>query len=450
VSTDAVTASVVAATACILAVSAGFGALARRFRQPPVIGQIVAGIALGPSLLGQLPGNPTQVLFPTEIRPFLTVVGQVALTFFLFAVGYELDLRLLRQRHRVVSTVALAGLLIPALLGAGSAFAFGPVYRAVGGGTGHAPASFVVFVAVALTITAVPVLASILAERDLIGTFAGVVAMTSAAIIDVAGWLALVAALLTTSDAGPGWLLTLLLFAGYLLAMLLLVRPALRWSVKSRLGGSAAAPSLVMALALGSAFVTARLGLHVIFGALLAGMVMPRDPTGSPYIRLLRPMREFGALLLPVFFVVAGLSVDLVGLGAAGLLLFVLVCLTAMVSKIGAGGLAARISGLSWRDSVLVGVLLNTRGLTELIVLNVGLTAGIINDRLYTVFVLMALVTTVVTSPLADRLRPVATRPQTETVDGYQPDPAAGPIAQSAPAVPTEIVTARVGVTPAE
>ena len=181
--------------------------------------------------------------------------------------------------------------------------------------------------------------------------------------------------------------------------LLLLVRPALRYWLR-RPGTVRSAPPVAAAFAMASAWVTGSLGLHVIFGAFLAGLLMPRLSNGEPDREVLATMDKAGRVLLPVFFVVAGLSTDIGGLHASDLALFGVVCVLATAGKLGAGLLAARAGGLSWADSSVVGVLLNTRGLTELVALDVGLRAGLITGRLYTVFVLMALVTTAATGPL--------------------------------------------------
>ena len=397
--TESVVLRVVLAIALIVALAHLLGQLARRLGQPAVIGQVFAGIALGPSLLGRLPGHLTGTLFPQQILPYLTVVAQLALILFLFSVGYELERGVLRRRLHAVPFVAAAGFVTPMLLGAGSTVLLAKWYA--GTGTTHAPHSaFVLFVAVALSITAVPVLAAIISERNLGGTVAGVVALTAAGTIDALGWLALAGALLeVNAGVHRPWPLTVALLLGYLAVLLLLVRPALRYWLR-RPGTVRSAPPVAAAFAMASAWVTGSLGLHVIFGAFLAGLLMPRLSNGEPDREVLATMDKAGRVLLPVFFVVAGLSTDIGALHASDLALFGVVCVLATAGKLGAGLLAARAGGLSWADSSVVGVLLNTRGLTELVALDVGLRAGLITGRLYTVFVLMALVTTAATGPL--------------------------------------------------
>jgi Kef-type K+ transport system membrane component KefB len=405
-SIDALVTHVMASTAIIIGVSYLSGAALRRLRQPEVIGQIFAGIALGPSILGQLPGHLDTILVPRQVVPYLTVVAQIALVLFLFAVGYQLDLRGLRRQRQVVPIVALMAFTVPMLLGGGSALAFGSLYLP-SNGTVHRNA-FVLFIAVAMSITAVPVLASIIAERRVADSRPGVVAMTSAGMIDAIAWLALLVVLLIggTSSAGDRSLpMTLAMLGGYVLVMVNGVRPALRrWLYRS----GAPVPrdvSMIVAVAMTSAWATSALGLHVIFGAFLAGLIMPRTVDGAHDAKLVRPLQETGNLLLPMFFVVAGLPVDIGRLHAQDFPLLGIVCAIAIVGKIGGGTLGARLGGMAPRDATVVGVLLNTRGLTELIALNIGLQAGIIDRRLYTILVMMALLTTVLTGPLLSLLR---------------------------------------------
>ncbi|GAA2707346.1 cation:proton antiporter [Micromonospora olivasterospora] len=400
---EATVVQVVLAVAVITALSYLLGLVARRLGQPAVIGQMFAGIALGPSVLGQLPGDLGKALFPMAIRPYLTVVAQLALVLFLFYVGYELNRGLLRQRVQAVPLVAAAAFVVPMLLGAGSTVAFADWYAATG--TPEVPhGAFVLYVAVALSITAVPVLAGIINERGLAGAMTGVVALTSAGVIDALGWLALTAAMLHGKVGGQRpWSVTLLLLLAYLLVMVVVARPALGWLRRQALASGRSAASLLpvaATFAMASAWATGAMGLHVILGAFIAGLIMPRGETGHPDPALLTAVEKAGSVLLPVFFVVSGLSTDLGALHAADLGLLVVICVAATAGKLGGGSLAARVSGLSWRESTNIGVMLNTRGLTELVVLNVGLQAGFVNGRLYTVFVLMALLTTAATGPL--------------------------------------------------
>jgi Kef-type K+ transport system membrane component KefB len=402
VNVDSIVTQVVAAIAIAIGLSYAVGKLFRRMRQPEVIGQLFVGIALGPSLLGRFSSSVTHTLFPARIVPYLNVTSQVALVLFLFAIGYELNLRMLRKYRRTVSVLSISTFAVPVLLGVASVYVFASWYRAAG--EPHArTAAFILFMGVAVSITAVPVLASITGERGIAATVPGATAMTSAALIDALGWLALTGVLLVASASSSAfrpWTPTVLLLVGYITVTLFIVRPALRLWLRRPHAVLADKVPVAVVVAMGSAWVSAALGLHVIFGAFFAGVMMPRPDNDAPDADILRPVLEAGRLLLPVFFVVSGLSVNVGALRAQDFALFGVVCAIAISGKAGVGFLAAWATGMGKRDSSVVGVLLNTRGLTELIALNVGLQAGIIHPRLYTILVLMALAMTAATGPL--------------------------------------------------
>ncbi len=426
VGVDSIVTHVAGAVAVILFLAYVLGQLFRSMGQPQVIGQLLVGIALGPSLLGRLPGHVTRTLFPAAIVPYLNVTSQVALVLFLFGVGYELDLRLLRQQRKAVRAISVSTFVVPMLLGVASAYAFAAWYRSVGESR-VTTAAFILFIGIALSITAVPVLASIVTERGIAGTVPGVAAMASTALIDAVGWLSLAGVLVLASESSSGhwpWALTALLLAGYVAVMLLIVRPAVKFWM--RRPGSVLANRVPMAVAIGmgSAWATAALGLHVIFGAFFAGLIMPRHPDVAPNTDLLQPVLDAGRLLLPLFFIVSGLSVNIGALRARDFELLGVLTFIAVTGKAGAGFVAAHLSGMGRRDAAVTGVLLNTRGLTELIALNVALQAGIIHERLYTILVLMALVTTTATGPLLSLLR--AREPVPRAGRSLVPDAAVG------------------------
>jgi K+:H+ antiporter len=416
---DALIAEVVGDIALVLVVSWLFGAAARRCGQPTVVGQILAGILLGPSLLGRLPGHLTSRIFPHAALPALSVLAQVAVVIFMFVVGYELDRRSLRSHGRPALLVAAGALLVPMVLGSGAVLVFRPDFAALG--QGHVTHSFVLFMGVALSITALPVLAAITRERGISGTTAGVTATAAAGIMDVVAWLVLAAALVGTTDRpGRPWPVTLLLVAGFVAVMLLAVRPALRWWISRRDSVLSTQLPLALALALGSAWVTASLGLHPVFGGFLAGLTMPAIG-GVPDAEILRPMEEMGGLFLPLFFVVTGLSVNVGAMNRTAFLVLALVCVIACGGKLGPAYAASRFGGLGPRDAVSVAVLVNTRGLTELVALNVGLSTGLIGDRLFSVLVLMALITTIATAPLLELVRTRPTPPAGQQAGGPRP-----------------------------
>jgi Kef-type K+ transport system membrane component KefB len=399
---DTLTAEVVGDVALVAGFASLLGAVARRCGQPVVIGQILAGLLLGPSVLGRLPGHLTSRLFPARALPALSALSQIAVVIFLFAVGYELNVQLLRGRRRLVPLVAVSALLVPMITATGAVLIFRSGFTALGS---HYSSAFVLFMGVALSITALPVLAAITRERGLAGTVPGVTAASAAGIMDVAAWIVLAVALVGTSQQpGRPWPLVLVLMTFFTAFMLLAVRPALRWWIGRRGSGLSSRLPLALVLALGSAWVTASLGLHPAFGGLLAGFTMP-GLDGAPDAEILRPMEEIGGLLLPLFFAVTGLSLNLGSLDGTAFAVLALVCLIASAGKLGSAYLASRLGGLGRRDSATVAALVNTRGLTELIALNVGLSAGLIDQRLFSVLVVMALITTVMTVPLLSLIR---------------------------------------------
>jgi Kef-type K+ transport system membrane component KefB len=379
--------------ATVVVVALLFGRLFQRMGQPPVIGEVIAGICLGPSLLGHF----STVLFPLESRPLLKLLSTLGVVTFMFLIGLELRLGHLKQgRKRVAAGVALLGTLIPFGLGLLMAF---PLYAS----HNHARfLAFAVFMGAAMSITAFPVLARIMIEKKMYSTPLGVVTMACAAGDDVLTW-ATVAFVLAVMSSASGWDLPYICGAAAVFAVVMIkvLRPRLeRFSDRSL--DSTTLSAIVAALLL-CAFATAALGLHEIFGAFLAGAIFPRG-------RLAEQVRDrvssVALILLPMFFVVTGLNVHIGGVGGQGIWQLGLILVVACVGKLLGGVLGARASGLKMRESVALGVLMNTRGLTELIVLNIGLQAGVIDTRLFTLLVLMAVVTTVATGPLLDLIKP--------------------------------------------
>jgi len=440
--TSTETAQVLLDLAVIVGAGSALAALAVRWRQPAVIGEIVAGILLGPTLLGALPGHLSVRLFPAGDRPFLSMLADVGLVMFMFGVGFELDHGYIRQFRSSVAAVSLGALALPFGLGAGLAVLLYPANDVV---AGHhvGKSSFVLFLGVAMSITAFPVLARILTGFGLHRSRLGAFVMACAAGADVLAWAML--ALVVAIVAGHGGLSTLRLLGEMVIfaaVLALVVRPVCRRVLMHRLvrarSGSLPFVLIVTGL-LASAWFTTRLGFQPIFGGFAFGAVMPRDAVSrvAPEIPLL--IEKVAQLLVPVFFVVTGLSVNLTGLGGQGLLEIVLVLLVACTGKFfGATG-GARLSGLDTRRSCAVGVLMNTRGLTELVVIEVGATLGILTGRLVSVMVVMAVVTTVVATPLFRRLYTAdlqredgVTRPLVPVVPGMPAAPA--PVPEQAPA----------------
>ncbi|MEU4146059.1 cation:proton antiporter [Streptomyces parvulus] len=410
-SPDAMIAHFVGASALILVAAHTGGLLARRLRQPRIVGQLTAGIALGPSLLGAVAPGVHAALFPAAIGPALTGFAQFALVVFLFGVGYELDPKVLGDRARTSLVVALASFAVPMTVGCAGALLFRDALHGLGLAREPFPAA-VLFAGIALSMTAVPVLTAIVRENGLSRSVPGVVAVSAAGMLDAVCWAVLAVALLEggAADASPGWPWRAALAVGFVTVMALAARPLLRrllWRTRLE-------PSLRLALligfALGSAWVTHSLGLHVVFGALLAGVVVPREEDGALDPDLLRPLHEVGSLLLPFFFVLSGQAVALDGMTGDGWVALLVVTVLAVATKIASGTAAARLGGLDRHEARTVGVLLSARGLTELIALGAGLEAGLLSGQLYTVLVLMALATTLLTQPLLVLTRRPAAR----------------------------------------
>lgn len=403
-STAALTSVILLDLAVITLVGGLLSALAVRLRQPAVIGEIVAGILLGPTLLGALPGHLTTVLFLVAARPVLTALADVGVVLFMFGVGYEIDFRV----RRAVAGTALASVLLPFGLGVALALL---LYGEHGGGlAGHGVdrTSFALFLGVALAVTAFPVLARIIAACGLAGTPFSTFTLSCAAVADVAAWamLAFVTALITGHGLAGGAVRCAILLT-YVLASVFAVRPALRRVLRAervrrhRLG--VAFPFAVIGVFL-SAWVTSRLGFQPIFGAFVFGAVFPRDVVREAAPALPRLVVRASVLLMPLFFVSAGLSADISGLGGHEWLECLLVVAVACVGKFAGAAGAARLTGLPPRRAAAVGVLMNCRGLTELIVIQVGVTLGILDERLTSIMIVMAVVTTAVATPLFRKL----------------------------------------------
>jgi Kef-type K+ transport system membrane component KefB len=369
------------------------GHLFERISQPRVIGEVVAGIALGPSLLGHWSNG----LFPAPTRPLLNILASFGLVVFMFLVGLELDLAVLDGRHRRTSmVVAVWGTVLPFALGLLLALALHPSHH------GKDLGPFALFLGASMSITAFPVLARILQERRLYDKPLGVLAMAAAACDDVLTWATVALVVAIVASSGP-WVFPYicLLAAAFSALMVLVVRPLLvRYG--DRDPGEA---GLVLAVAavLACAFATSAIGIHSIFGPFLLGAVFPRGRLADDLRHRLEPV---AAVLLPVFFVTTGLNVDIGGIGLQGAWQLGLILLVACSGKLIGATVGARSRGLPFRESVAIGVLMNTRGLTELVVLDIGRQLGVLDRPLFTLLVVMAVGTTVATAPLLRIVRP--------------------------------------------
>jgi Kef-type K+ transport system membrane component KefB len=376
-----------------------FGALFARLGQPAVVGEIAAGIALGPSLLGALAPGLSSVLFSAASIGTLRMLSQIGVLLFMFVVGMELDVKQLRGRADAAVVVSHASILFPYFLGVLVSLLiyvdFAP--------PGVPFLSFALFMGIAMSITAFPVLARILAERGMSKTFLGATALTCAAVDDVTAWslLALVVAIVGAQGLG-GFFLTIGLAIAFIAVMLFGIRPALERTAPGRFEGTPSKGLLagVLVFVLLSSLATELIGIHALFGAFLAGVVMPSSQRFREQMTH-RLENVSSVLLLPLFFAFTGLRTQ-IGLlnDRAGWLAFGGIIAVAMLGKLGGTLLSARFTGMSWLDSFSLGALMNTRGLMELIALNVGYDLGILSPRIFTIMVLMALVTTFATGPL--------------------------------------------------
>ncbi len=386
--------------ACLLC-----GNLFRKIGQPAVVGQMAAGILLGPSLLGWAWPAAEAFLFPPASLSNLSLLSKVGILLFMFGVGLDMDLGTLRKHARTTLFVSHASIVIPFFLGLCAALL---VYRT------HAPQGvrflpFALFMGIAMSITAFPVLARILEERGLTGSTLGITALGCAAVDDVTAWSILAVVIAVARAESP--LSALWIAAGaalYVVFMLYIIRPLLsRWLLKLSdpgLPGKGTATLLLIGLFL-SALATETLGIHALFGAFLAGAIIP-DHIGLK--AFLKERLEYSAslYLLPIFFAATGLRTELSLLnGAQDWGLAALILVLAVVGKMGGGCLAARFMGTPWKQSFALGALMNTRGLMELIVLNIGLDLGILTPALFSMMVLMALATTAMTGPALSLLK---------------------------------------------
>src|SRR3954453_15758820 len=389
---------VLLALALVISSARALGGLFRLVHQPPVIGEMIAGIMLGPSLLGKFAPGFAAYILPQSIAPLLNVISQFGVILYMFLVGLDLDVTALRDRARSTITISHASIVVPFLLGASLSLLLYPYLS----NSGVSFTAFSLFLGVSMSVTAFPVLARILTDRGIHKTKMGVLTLACAAIDDVTAWCLLAFVVSVTAHAGNATR-TLLMALVYIGVMLFLLRPLVirvtRWmDSKGRMTQGILATVLLGILL--SSLATESIGIHSIFGAFVLGTVIPN---GSKLARELSAKLEDFVIvfLLPAFFAFTGLRTQ-IGLvsGTRDWIFCVLIILVASAGKFGGSALAARWNGLSWRESAALGILMNTRGLMELIVLNIGLELGVISPTLFAMLVLMALVTTFATTPI--------------------------------------------------
>ena len=398
----------------ILIVVQVFGYLSVRIGQQWVIGEILAGLALGPSLLGAFfPGFKT-FLFPASAMPALQTLGEIGLVLYMFSLGTRLDTHLMLRQSRNAIVVSLSGIFLPLVSGAVLAYF---LYPSLAGSKATLP-SFMLLVGTAMAITAFPVLARLLAEKNMLGIKVGTLALTCAAIGDALAWclLALVIAIIHAKGLTSA-LLTLGLTLLFIGIMFTVVRPLLAYADR-RISSKRVLIALSLVLLLLSAYFTNAIGIHPVFGAFLMGIILPRKTTYIEQVRSLDHVNNI--LFLPLFFVYSGLRTQIGLIGAPVLwLICLLVLVIACMGKILGSTLPVRWMGETWKESLTLGILMNTRGLVELIVLNIGLDLGVLSPTLFAMLVIMALMTTMMASPLLPLLgyRKIGAQPASDTME---------------------------------
>ncbi|KAA6460454.1 potassium transporter Kef [Acidobacteria bacterium AB60] len=389
----------------ILLVSMGCGRIARMLGQARVIGEIFSGILIGPSVFGRMAPHLFARFFPQTSFAALETLSTIGLILFLFVVGSDLNLEHLQRQKKIALVASLASIVLPF----GLAIAFAPLFRARFSPNGVGTIPFSLFLGVSMSITAFPVLARILEERKMQASSLGGTALLCAAVDDVAAWLLLAVAMtfIANQANSPGIYIRFLWLGAYVATMLFVVRPVSRW-IGSRRGDERLSHELLglmLALGLASAAFTDAIGVHPLFGAFLAGTCFPRIPAWQRALRA-RTESVLSLVLLPLFFALTGLRTRLDQVGDTKAWLWTgFILLLAIIGKMGGAVFGARLTGQGWRSSFALGALLNTRGLVELIVLNIAFDAHVFSPTLFTMLVVMALVTTSITSPILDWLK---------------------------------------------
>ena len=391
------------ALAAVIVAGRLLGWLLRSAGQPPVIGEVLGGILLGPSFLGRVAPAAAAYILPSSVAPLLGSVAQVGVVLYMFFVGLGLNTDLIRRRAHTTVLISHASIVAPFVLGSVLAVYLYPRLSS----SDVSFTSFALFIGVAMSITAFPVLARILTDRGISQSELGVIALTCAAADDVTAWclLALVVGVAQASVAGA--VTTFALTLAFIALMFLAIRPLVSRAILRR-GDQRLTPATLAMVLIGlavSAFATDSIGIHSIFGAFLFGAIVPSDSAVARWL-VGRPQSLVSILLLPAFFAFTGMRTE-IGLLSSPAAWFTcgLIVVVATAGKFGGTFAAARLTGLAWRQAAGLGALMNTRGLMELIVLNVGLDLQVISPTLFAMMVLMALVTTLATTPVLAALQ---------------------------------------------
>jgi len=390
----------------IIAISRVVGKLFTLMGQPAVVGEMAAGILLGPSLFGLLAPETFQFVFPATSLGTLKLLSQVGVCLFMFAVGMELNVGHVRNKAQTAVLVSHASIVVPYVLGVLLAYFLFSHLAA----PGTSFTAFALFMGISMSITAFPVLARILQERGLARTYLGATAITCAAVDDVTAWsiLAFVVAIARATSVGA-CALNLVLVAAFIALMIWIVKPLLpRWLGNDRIANPEPGKgtlAIIICVVIAAALTTEAIGIHALFGAFLAGAIMP-DTDGFRHKIAVRVENFSSVLLLPLFFAFTGLRTQ-IGLlnDLSGWLTCLGIIAVATLGKLGGTAITARFTGMSWSESLQLGALMNTRGLMELIALNIGYDLGILSPRIFTMLVIMALVTTALTGPLLTLFR---------------------------------------------
>ena len=394
-----------------------------KVRQPQVVGEMVAGILLGPSLLGWVAPGITTALFPADSLGPLNLLSQVGLLLFMFMVGLELDTDKLRKLGHVAIVISHSSIIVPFGLGALLAiFLFARVDNTL------PYTGFILFMGAAMSVTAFPVLARILDERNLLGTKLGTLTIACAAVDDVTAWclLAVIIAVVRSGLNQLAWWQMLLGVVVYLCVMLFVMRPMLtKLIARQQAKKTEKIIVVLLVFMLVSSGVTEWLGIHALFGSFFAGVIVPKGNGVGEDIRN-RLHLPVVTVLIPLFFAYTGLRTNITMVSSAEMILYGgLVLLVAVAGKFGGSTIAARVMGVPWREATAIGVLMNTRGLMELVILNIGLDIGVLTRPLFSIMVFMAVTTTLMTTPILSWVYPEyrskVFQPQREPISLKQP-----------------------------
>ncbi|CAE6384601.1 unnamed protein product, partial [Rhizoctonia solani] len=409
----------------IVCMTQGLALVLAKIKQPRVIAEVIGGILLGPTAFGRIP-NFSKTVFPPESLPYLSLVATIGLCLFMFVIAMELDIAVIKRNAKASTAISVAGMVLPFGAGVGVAV---PIYHEFIDPERASFGHFLLFVGVAISITAFPVLCRILTELKLLDTHVGVTTLSAGVGNDVVGWilLALTVALVNASE-GLTALYILLTCVGWILFILFPVKWGYRWLARHSGSLESGTPTpfmmtVTMLLVFVSAFFTDVIGVHAIFGAFIAGLVIPRDNGFS--IALLEKIEDLVSILfLPLYFTLSGLKTDL-GLlndGTAWGYTF-LVIVVAFLGKFVGCAVTARFMGFNTREAGAIGMLMSCKGLVELIVLNIGLAAGILDTKVFSMFVMMAVILTFITSPCTVLIYPEQIRQHISTNKTSSEDP---------------------------